>query len=206
MTNPKLLLQELHWVLRRAWDERTLPASVVPADLVRRIEACLTDEPCEQHQVHADSAPKGNAETGRLILEAAGIDPSRLFASQAQPDTRSLTHQEIFSAVYHHAKEITRLTEVVPAQCAEESLAEPAERPCTCHPDDNPPRPCPRKYALSECRKAAAYREQVNSLALECAESTRRAAVKSSVQHPVTITGRCGDPDCAYCASRTNEQ
>jgi hypothetical protein len=30
---------------------------------------------------------------------------------------------------------------------------EPAEpRACTCHPDDNPPRPCPRKYALSECR------------------------------------------------------
>lgn len=28
-------------------------------------------------------------------------------------------------------------------------------RPCTCHPDDNPPRPCPRKYALSECRAAA---------------------------------------------------
>lgn len=32
-------------------------------------------------------------------------------------------------------------------------LAEP--RPCTCHPDDNPPVPCPRKYALSECRAAA---------------------------------------------------
>jgi hypothetical protein len=28
-------------------------------------------------------------------------------------------------------------------------------RPCTCHPDDNPPRPCPRKYALTECRAAA---------------------------------------------------
>ena len=27
--------------------------------------------------------------------------------------------------------------------------------PCTCHPDDNPPQPCPKKYALSECRKAA---------------------------------------------------
>jgi len=26
-------------------------------------------------------------------------------------------------------------------------------RPCTCHPDDNPPRPCPRKYAYSECVK-----------------------------------------------------
>jgi hypothetical protein len=30
--------------------------------------------------------------------------------------------------------------------------AEP--RSCTCHPDDNPPRPCPQKYALSECRAA----------------------------------------------------
>ncbi len=26
---------------------------------------------------------------------------------------------------------------------------------CTCHPDDNPPVPCPRKYALTECRAAA---------------------------------------------------
>lgn len=25
---------------------------------------------------------------------------------------------------------------------------------CTCHPDDNPPRPCARKYALNECRKS----------------------------------------------------
>lgn len=30
-----------------------------------------------------------------------------------------------------------------------------SERPCTCHPDDNPPTPCPRKYALQECRAAA---------------------------------------------------
>lgn len=29
-------------------------------------------------------------------------------------------------------------------------------RGCTCHPDDNPPRPCPQRYALSECRAAAA--------------------------------------------------
>jgi hypothetical protein len=28
-------------------------------------------------------------------------------------------------------------------------------RPCTCHPDDNPPRPCPQKYALADCRAAA---------------------------------------------------
>lgn len=31
--------------------------------------------------------------------------------------------------------------------------------PCTCHPDDNPPVPRPKKYALGECRKAALGRE-----------------------------------------------
>ncbi len=30
-----------------------------------------------------------------------------------------------------------------------------AQRDCTCHPDDDPPVPCPRKYALSDCREAA---------------------------------------------------
>ena len=25
-------------------------------------------------------------------------------------------------------------------------------RACTCHPDDNPPVPCAKKYALTECR------------------------------------------------------
>jgi 2-polyprenyl-6-methoxyphenol hydroxylase-like FAD-dependent oxidoreductase len=29
-------------------------------------------------------------------------------------------------------------------------------RTCTCHPDDNPPQPCPRKFSLSECRAALA--------------------------------------------------
>ena len=29
------------------------------------------------------------------------------------------------------------------------------KRPCTCHPEDNPPVPCARKYALSECLAAA---------------------------------------------------
>jgi hypothetical protein len=28
-------------------------------------------------------------------------------------------------------------------------------RKCTCHPDDNPPVPCAKKYALSECRTSA---------------------------------------------------
>lgn len=54
----------------------------------------------------------------------------------------------------------------VPNLTAEEALAvlienwnkrsaETSGRHCTCHPDDNPPRPCPKKYALNECRRAA---------------------------------------------------
>lgn len=31
--------------------------------------------------------------------------------------------------------------------------AVPAERICTCHPDDSPPKPCAKQYALSECIK-----------------------------------------------------
>lgn len=35
--------------------------------------------------------------------------------------------------------------------------AQPSEgRTCTCHPDDNPPVPCAKKYALSECKQAQA--------------------------------------------------
>ena len=28
-------------------------------------------------------------------------------------------------------------------------------RPCTCHPDDIRPEPCPQRYAYGECVKAA---------------------------------------------------
>ena len=42
-------------------------------------------------------------------------------------------------------------------QCNEQSGPKPSDRPCTCHPDDNPPQPCPQKYALSHCRRAEKF-------------------------------------------------
>lgn len=36
-----------------------------------------------------------------------------------------------------------------------ESATNSDARTCTCHPSDHPPRPCPRKFALTECRVAA---------------------------------------------------
>ena len=35
------------------------------------------------------------------------------------------------------------------------ALAAPENRPCTCHPDDNPPQPCAQRYALTECKALA---------------------------------------------------
>lgn len=53
---------------------------------------------------------------------------------------------------------------------AENKKPEP-NRSCTCHPDDNPPEPCARKYALSECKKKP---EPVYETAEECVEAIAR--------------------------------
>lgn len=35
--------------------------------------------------------------------------------------------------------------------CSQRRLKEVDRRRCTCHPSDNPPVPCARKFAYSEC-------------------------------------------------------
>src|SRR5688500_9101190 len=36
---------------------------------------------------------------------------------EMEPDTSPLTHQEMFSAIHHHASSIARLTAAVPVEC-----------------------------------------------------------------------------------------
>lgn len=57
------------------------------------------------------------------------------------------------------------------------------DRPCTCHPDDNPPKPCPRKYAYSECVEAAkaAESETVSGSVCPACGGTRKAVSKTGV-------------------------
>lgn len=55
------------------------------------------------------------------------------------------------------------------------SSADVERRPCTCHPDDNPPVPCPRMYALQDCRRAAALAAEIESLRARLAEAERDA-------------------------------
>jgi len=44
----------------------------------------------------------------------------------------------------------------IAGQLAVTIFDEVERRSCTCHPDDCPPSPCPHKFALKECRAAAA--------------------------------------------------
>lgn len=37
-------------------------------------------------------------------------------------------------------------------------------RPCTCHPDDNPPIPCAQKYALSECKASVEVTDRLDPI------------------------------------------
>lgn len=76
-----------------------------------------------------------------------------LRAALALPDRTGSQHCERMCEAEAFKIEIRRLK----AALAQEEDT----RVCTCHPDDNPPVPCAKKYALTECRKAAlAQKEQ----------------------------------------------
>lgn len=52
------------------------------------------------------------------------------------------------SAYEHHQRNVlSRISALEPQQ--EEAVA----RPCTCHPDDNPPVPCAQRFALTDCQQ-----------------------------------------------------
>ncbi len=64
------------------------------------------------------------------------------------------------------------------------------DRPCTCHPDDNPPVPCPGQYALGHCFAAVfhAERSKVADLTAE-----RDATVKRGDELRDVIRGLTGE-------------
>lgn len=58
----------------------------------------------------------------------------------------ALEHWDKVSGIFRMTTETNRLRA---------ALAAPENRPCTCHPDDNPPQPCAQRYALTECKALA---------------------------------------------------
>jgi len=63
-------------------------------------------------------------------------------------------------------------------------------RPCTCHPDDNPPAPCAQQYALNECRAAQPEREPLSEEQMRAVliAEARRIAVQAGEKDPDSLT------------------
>lgn len=59
-----------------------------------------------------------------------------------------------------------------------ESDKQEAVKPCTCHPDDNPPVPCAQQYALNECRAESDKQERAawSAITIEAAAYIEDAA------------------------------
>lgn len=102
-------------------------------------------------------------EPRRLIEELiATVDPI-LYAKWAGRDARSsaeiaalrerITDLEAVEAM--RDEEIAGLREKHGNALERIAGMEKDAKPCTCHPDDNPPIPCAKQYALSECRSVA---------------------------------------------------
>lgn len=68
-----------------------------------------------------------------------------------------------------------------------------AERPCTCHPDDKLPKPCPQKYSYSECVASQPQAAEPKGMtdeqlcAVQCAEEALRAIAERRYQIGDTI-------------------
>ena len=71
-------------------------------------------------------------------------------------------------------------------------------RACTCHPSDNPPVPCPQRYALSECRAAAG--EQPGATEAVCRTCGGKGWLKGNNPRRRPGTDKCPDCDGTDCA------
>lgn len=116
----------------------------------------------EEHEIRIDLGNRLEAEVERRI--AAEIAHGKVCDECDELREKAISDASRLSAVsklLNDWAEAERLGGAVPilagiGQLREALNSSVVEKPCTCHPDDNPPRPCPRKYALTECRKAAA--------------------------------------------------
>jgi hypothetical protein len=76
--------------------------------------------------------------------------------------------------------------------------------PCTCHPDDNPPRPCPQQFALTDCRIAAAFRagaEAMRERAAQVAVDAGVPAFSVALRDDIVRKIACDDVDAAIRAA-----
>ena len=93
---------------------------------------------------------KLNRQQVKEILEAAGWawdDAKSIPGEQNRRDCEALVNEAYKRGFKAGLNAKTQIAAIVAAW--------DDERPCTCHPDDKPPVPCAKKYALSECKESA---------------------------------------------------
>jgi len=94
------------------------------------------------------AAPVTGESTSQAARDAAHYCLEQLRRIQGWEDPSDADEEQSSWSVYQRTIEALEGFE-------QAALASTQPRSCTCHPDDNPPRPCPRKYALNDCRAAA---------------------------------------------------
>ena len=82
-------------------------------------------------------------------------ETNRLRAALAQPKTKLRDQHKAFAEWFLQQNPIAPNVEDMAWSAWKAALAAPENRPCTCHPDDNPPQPCAQRYALTECKALA---------------------------------------------------
>lgn len=106
-----------------------------------------------------DARATAEAEAVTLRVERQAIE-ARL--RRPDPDFRHAVTMAKHSRAYDGGYSIVGGPAAEAAMYAIADVLVPDERPCTCHPDDNPPRPCPQRFAFSECLEAHRQREAVH--------------------------------------------
>jgi hypothetical protein len=177
--------------LRKALDNRSRQLGIQPTVHEPLLGQCHKDE------VKPSSLPPEFSEV------------TAIFARQMQPNTRPLTHQEIFHAVNSWAAEIVRLTAAVPAQCMQgASRDEPGvvQRVCHALTDDcvmftDPERePC----TPENCKAVKASRDASSE-----EQWPKSKAGEAPFCNCIAVTGKCAGWDEAVnhgcCCRQANE-
>lgn len=85
----------------------------------------------------------------------------------------------------------SRISNAILAALSAPVSQEPIARQCTCHPDDNPPKPCAEKYALSECLAASSPITEGEPSDAEVERLVRLAHEAYDASQPHYTTDQC---------------
>ena len=147
----------------------------VPVDKLKRYRVLLETAAqvgCEPRYADGTETPNG-----KLCRECADELRVLIFPPPAEGEQNTAAQDVIATsgaAPKARGSETSQLEAGTPASAVPAGLPED----CTCHPDDTPPRPCPRKYAYSECMRAHVARLQA-----EVAEAHGLADLMQSNAH-----------------------